>query len=537
MKASDLLIASLENEGIDTIFALPGEENLDMMESIRTSNITVHLTRHEQSAVFMAAAHGRLTGQPGVCLTTLGPGATNTMTAVAYAHLGGMPLLLITGQKPIKDRVQGSFQVLDIVEMMTPITKQSSQIIEARHIPTAIRQSFRAALADKPGPVHLELPEDIAAEDTKTVCLPVTEPLPTVAQQSSINLVAERLKTAKRPLVLISSGAARADCGANLLQLIDSQELYFCTTQMGKGVVDEYHPRCLGTAAVSSGDYVHAAIAEADLVLNIGHDLTEKPPYVMTPESCDVVHIDTTPARIDQVYYAQYELIGCIDTNLQMLNKTLEQVIDRRDYFETAKQQVNRHVLSREFAASNPLSPQFLVSVLNGSLPGNTILSLDNGLYKIWFARHFQARFRHQLLLDNALATMGAGLPVAIGAKLAKPDHHMVAVCGDGGFLMNCQELETATRLKLDLVVLVLTDDAYGMIKWKQRNDGLTEYGMDFNSVDLVQFAESFGAQGHKVVVASEVGNQINQCLNAGGVHIIDVPIDYTLVDDDRIGS
>ncbi len=534
MKASDLMVRALEAEGVRYIFGVPGEENIDFLESLRTSSIKLIVTRHEQGAGFMAATWGRLTGTPGVCLSTLGPGATNLTTPTAYAFLGGMPMIVITGQKPIKKSKQGRFQILDVVRMMEPITKLSRQIVDGNNIAHLMREAFRVAQEEKPGPVHLELPEDVAKENVDRVPFPVTHPDPPAASERSLNEAAKWIMAAERPLVCIASGANRDKTLGVLKDFIDQTGLYFVTTQMGKGAVDERHPRFLGTTALSSGDYTHDALDAADVVLMIGHDLSEKPPFFMQPGGRKVIHVNEDQAGMDDVYFPQLEVLGCTATNTRALGKLITPS-DNWDSktFARVRDSWLKNVLEDEIEEGFPLAPLQVVREVRAALPSNGIVSLDNGMYKIWFARHYPAHAPNTLLLDNALASMGAGLPAAIGAKLVYPDCQVVAVCGDGGFMMNSQELETAVRLSMNLAVVIVRDDAYGMIRWKQESEGLDDYGLTFKNPDFVQYAESYGAKGHRVTAAGGLEAALRKARQEGGVHVIDTPVDYT--DNQRI--
>jgi len=529
MKASDLLVKALENEGVEYIFGIPGEENLDFLESMRGSKIKLILTRHEQGAGFMAAAYGRLTGKTGVCLSTLGPGATNFMTPASYALLGGMPVLFITGQKPIKKSKQGRFQIIDIVSMMQPVTKFTKQIVDGNNIPHLVRDCFRIAQNEKPGPVHLELPEDVAREMVDRIPFDVTTVKPPGASQAALKTAVEMLKSAKRPLLAIAAGANRHDTHPALREFVEKTGLYFFNTQMGKGAVDERHPQFLGTAALSDNDYLHVAIDKADLIMLVGHDVSEKPPFLMHPEGRKVIHVAYFPAEMDDVYFPQHEVIGCTAANSRSLASMLERS-PQWDFsdFEKIKAKIDEHVYDKVGVDSFPNIPQRIVSDVREALPSDGILSLDNGMYKIWFARNYQAHGPNTILLDNALATMGGGLPVAMGAKIVHPDRKVVAICGDGGFMMNSQELETAVRIGLDLVVIVLRDDAYGMIKWKQAGMDLPSFGLDFKNPDFIRYAESYGAKGVRISETGQLAGVLRDCFSQGGVNLVEVPIDYS---------
>lgn len=530
MKTSDLLVQCLENEGVEYIFGIPGEENLDFLESLRNSKIKLILTRHEQAAGFMAATVGRLTGKVGVCLSTLGPGATNFVTSAAYALLGGMPVLFITGQKPIRASKQGRFQIVDIVSIMEPVTQLSRQIVDGNNLPHLVRECFRTAMGEKPGPVHLELPEDIAAEAVDREPFTVTQVAPPGASQRAIHKAVSMIQDAERPLLLVASSCNRNLSGPALLDFVDRTGIHFFSTQMGKGAIDERHPNCLGTAALSDTDYLHCAIDRADLIINVGHDVSEKPPFLMHRDGHKVIHISHFPAEMDDVYFPQHEVIGCTATNMRMLADAITPS-DNWDfaYFQRVRDQIATNVFAdKADEDSFPNVPQRIVADLRKAVPSDGILSLDNGMYKIWFARNYQAHQTNTVLLDNALATMGAGLPAAIGAKLVHPDRKVVAICGDGGFMMNSQELETAVRLDLDLVVIVLRDNGYGMIKWKQTGTGFPVFGLDFGNPDFVKYAESYGAYGTRIERTGQLVEEINKAYEQGGVHLIEVPIDYS---------
>jgi acetolactate synthase-1/2/3 large subunit len=529
-KGSDLLVAALENEGVERIFGIPGEENLDVVESLRASKIELVLTRHEQAAGFMAATHGRLTGQPGVCLSTLGPGALNFTTAAAYAHLGAMPMLILTGQKPIKSARQAQFQIVDIVGAMRPLTKMTRQIVSAAAIPTMVRDAFRIAMEERPGPVHLELPEDIAAEEADAPLVPphpIERPYPNPA---ALERVAAMILKAKSPLIMIGAAGSRPHLVEPLSDFVRRLRIPFFNTQMGKGAVTGGSNLYLGTAALSERDYIHDAVDRADLILAIGHDTVEKPPFLMGRAlgGRKVIHIGYGSAKVEEVYHPDAELIGDIGASVSALADKLGGRLAEPTAMLELRQQILAKINDRCEDARFPVIPQRLVHDIRSVVPEDGIVCLDNGMYKIWFARNYRTRVANTLLLDNALATMGAGLPSAITAKLLHPNRKVLAVCGDGGFMMNSQELETAVRLKLDLVVLIIVDSAYGMIRWKQAVDHFPDYGMSFGNPDFVRYAESYGAKGHAVGATEEIIPTLRNAFDAGGVHLVAVPIDYS---------
>ncbi|MBL1292553.1 MAG: acetolactate synthase large subunit [Thiotrichales bacterium] len=529
IKASDLFVRSLEAEGVEHIFAVPGEENLDMLESLRTSKITLVLTRHEQGAAFMAATYGRLTGKAGVCMATLGPGATNLATPAAYAQLGGFPLIMITGQKPIKKSKQGQFQIIDVVALFHPICKMTKQIVHGNTIPALVREAFRTAEEERPGAVLLELPEDIAAEDTDAHVLTPHPRYYAVADDAILEEAATLIRSAKLPLLLIGAGANRQHTRSALNDFIHSVKLPFFNTQMGKGVVDERSEFFLGTAALSDNDYLHCAIERADLIINVGHDVVEKPPFFMKENGKQVIHINYKSAQVDQVYFPQVEVVGDIAGSIKRLNNKLAHVLDfDRSYFSRIHDEIESHINEGINDPRFPIIPQRLVSDTRKVMGKNDVIALDNGIYKIWFARNYKAYHPNTILLDNALATMGAGLPSAMMVAMMYPKRRVMAICGDGGFMMNSQEIETAVRLKLNLVVTILNDSSYGMIRWKQASAGFGDWGLEFDNPDFVKYAESYGATGHRIDSAESLIPTFNQAFDAGGVHLIDLPIDYS---------
>lgn len=529
MKASDLFVKALENEGVKHIFAVPGEENLDIVESLRHSSIELVLMRHEQAAGFMAATYGRLTGHAGVCMATLGPGASNLVTAGAYAQLGGMPMLMITGQKPITLSKQGAFQIVDVVQMMKPITKMAKQIVDGHTIPPLIRQAFREAEREKPGAVHLELPEDIAKEDSLCPIYPVNEKFRATANENALEKAVKMIHASKTPLVLVGAGANRKGTTDTLKAFIDKLGLPFFTTQMGKGVLDERGELAIGTAALSDGDYVHCAIRHADLIINVGHDVVEKPPFVMQHGGTKVIHINFYHSRTDEVYFPQLDIIGDIDVTLQRLTNKLEkQAHWEFDYYKRVKEAVDIHTAEGSDDDRFPMFPPRIVHDVRAAMPDDGIIALDNGIYKIWFARNYKAYHPNTILLDNALASMGAGVPSAMAAKMVYPQRVVMAICGDGGFMMNSHQLEPAVRLGIDMIILILRDDAYGMIKWKQQNMHFENFGLDFQNPDFVKYAESYGAHGHRVNQAQELLPLLQSCIKKSGVHLIDLRVDYS---------
>ncbi|CAG9213037.1 acetolactate synthase large subunit [Burkholderia vietnamiensis] len=534
MKASDLFVKALEAEGVEYVFGIPGEENLDLLESLRRSKIKLVLTRHEQAAGFMAATYGRLTGRTGVCLATLGPGATNFVTAAAYAQLGGMPMLMITGQKPIKSSKQGHFQIVDVVGMMQPLTKFTRQIVSIGNIPSAVREAFRRAEEERPGAAHLELPEDIAHEEGDGKRIPRSFSRRPIAEQKAVAHAVDAIQAARHPLLMIGAGGNRKTTCKMLLEFVDETGIPFFTTQMGKGVIDETHLLWLGNATLSDGDFVHRAIEHADCIINVGHDVIEKPPFFMRADDKTVIHVNFLGAQVDPVYFPQIEVVGDIANAVwQMKEAVAPQPHWDFERFTMIKAHFEAHLQKGQHDPRFPMYPVRIVNDLYNALPVDGIVCLDNGMYKIWFARYWRAHEPNSLLLDNALASMGAGLPSAIATRIVHPQRKVIAVCGDGGFMMNSQELETAVRLKLDLVVMILRDDAFGMIRWKQENMNFPDFAMTLKNPDFVAYAQSYGAHGHRVEAADDLEPLLRECFATPGVHVIDVPIDYS--DNERV--
>ena len=534
MKAAELFVKALENEGVKYIFGVPGEENLDFLEALRTSSIRMIVTRHEQPAGFMAATMGRLTGKTGVCLSTLGPGATNFVTAAAYAQLGGMPMMMITGQKPILKSKQGKFQIVDVIGMMRPLTKFTKQVLAGHSIPCHVREAFRLAEQERPGAVHLELPEDIAHETVDAPLFDVTHPRRPLADTKSLLHAALMIQEAKRPLLLIGAGANRKSTSRALKEFVDKTGIYFFNTQMGKGVIDERHPQFLGTAALSSGDYVHCAIARADLIINVGHDVIEKPPFFMERGEAKVIHVNFFPADLDDVYFPTAEVVGDIAHSIFELSRRINQQEEWDfSYYARVKKEIDVFLKENSDDPRFPMIPQRIVADVRKVMHSDSIVALDNGMYKIWFSRNYGAHKSNTLLMDNALATMGAGLASAMAAALLYPEKQILAVCGDGGFMMNSQELETAHRLNLNLTIIVLNDNGFGMIKWKQAAMALPDFSLDYNNPDFVKYAESYGIRGHRVEKTEHFMALLTQCLQTPGIDLIDVPIDYS--ENDRV--
>ncbi|HAM53555.1 MAG TPA: acetolactate synthase large subunit, partial [Nitrospiraceae bacterium] len=483
MKASDLFVRQLEEEGVEYIFGLPGEENLDFLESIRTSSIKLIVTRHEQAAAFMAATYGRLMGKAGVCFSTLGPGATNLVTGIAHAQLIGAPLIAISGQKAIRENWQARFQLIDVVSLMRPITKSSTSILDPSTIPTILRNAFRLAQAERPGAVHVELPEDIAASATDALVQNRRYERRPAPDYKAIEAAAELINRAQYPLIIVSSGANRKLISGQLLEFVEKTGIYVVHTQMGKGVLSDTSEYSLFATGMHGRDYVNCAIDRADVIIPVGYNIVEYPPYIWNKHlDKKIVHIDFSASEVDKYYNPDIEVIGDVSCALRKLGEKISR--KNGELFRTFREYLDTK-LSQDFEKKYPLTPQEIVWHVRNVLSEDDILTLDNGIYKLWFSRLYKTYKPNTFLLDNALATMGAGLPAGIVAKMLNPERNVIAVVGDGGFLMNSQELETAVRHNVAVVVLVLNDNGFGFIRWKQQNMGFRRFGMDYSNPDF----------------------------------------------------
>ncbi|MGO9015003.1 MAG: acetolactate synthase large subunit [Dissulfurispiraceae bacterium] len=528
MKASDLFVKQLEEEGVEYIFGLPGEENLDFLESLRTSSIKVIITRHEQPAAFMAATYGRLTGKAGVCFSTLGPGALNLVTGVAHAQLIGAPLVSISGQKALRANWQARFQLVDVVEVMRPITKDSVSIVDPDTIPTVLRNAFSLAQTERPGAVHLELPVDVAVSQTNAQVQKrgfTRRPAP---DTKCITQAAELINKAQFPLIILSSGANRNQVCRQLTHFINRTGIYAIHTQMGKGVLSDDSEYSLFATGIHRRDYVNCGIDRADVIITIGYNIVEYPPYVWNKNlDKKIINIDFAEAPVDKYYNPEIDIIGDISCALRQLGEIITPK-ENTGTFKVVREFLNRK-LAPDFNKQYPLTPQEVVFRVREVLSHQDILTLDNGIYKLWFSRLYRTYRPNTFLLDNALATMGAGLSAGIMAKMLKPSLNVLAVVGDGGFMMNAQELETALRYSVPLVVLILNDNAFGFIKWEQQAKGFPGFALDYSNPDFVKYAESYGAVGVKVKEGDDLSELLRKAFALKKLVIIECPVDYSV--------
>ncbi|MBD3235282.1 MAG: acetolactate synthase large subunit [Candidatus Eisenbacteria bacterium] len=532
MRAADLFVRCLEQEGVAYVFALPGEENLDLLEALRDSSIHVLVTRHEQGAAFMAATYARLTGKVGVCLSTLGPGATNLVTGVAHAQLGGIPLLAITGQKPIRQNWHADFQVIDVVDMFQSLTKRTTQIRGPLSIPKEIRHAFKLATDERQGACHIELPEDVAQEEVPAGMrpLPVGRMRRPAPDADAIVQAAEQIRQARHPILIVSSRAQRRRVHAALREFCDATNIYLIHTQLGKGALGDDHRNSLYAFGIHKHDYVNCVVDAADLIITVGYSTHEHPPRLWNDSlEKEIVHIDFVRARTETHYNPRVEVLGDIANSLDALRAALDDYEYDAAPLERTRAELHEKLFVEGATDSAfPPRPRRIVAECRRVLDHEDILCLDNGIYKLWFARHYPTYAIGTFVLDNTLATMGAGLPAAMAAKLVNPERRVLGVVGDGGFLMNSQEMETAVRLRIPVVILLLNDDGFGFIRWKQASMGYRDFGLQLGNPDFVAYARSYGAEGHRISATDELGPVLQKAFDAQKPVLIECPIDYS---------
>lgn len=533
MKASDLFVKALEAEGVRRIFGVPGEENAHFMMSLEPSAIEFVLCRHEQSAAFMADVHGRLTGEAGVCLGTLGPGAANLVTGVADANMDRAPLVALTGQADSRRQHKESHQNMDVVGMFEPITKWAWSLHNPNNIPEVVRKSFKLATTEKPGACHIELPEDIAqmeAETSPIVPQRLRRPVPA---DKIVDRAMEMIRTAKQPVVLAGNGAIRKRASKQLRRFAELSGIGVIQTFMAKGCLSRDDPHSLFTVGLQAKDYVSLAIDDADVVICIGYDMVEYHPVLWNPHADkQIVHIDFLPAEVDLCYAVDVEVVGDLAHTLWMLNERLE-ALGSKPLFELPQQGVIRERMLEDFAAhanddtEGTIRPQkVLWDVRKVMGPGDILLS-DVGAHKMWIARYYQCDEPNTCLISNGFCSMGFALPGAIAAKLVHPERRVLAICGDGGFLMNVQEMETARRIGANIVVMVWEDGGYGLIEWKQDTEFGRHTPLSFNNPDFMKLAEAFDWEGIHCTRAGDLEDSLQRAFEADRPALVVVPIDY----------
>ena len=521
MNAAELLVRCLENEGVENVFGIPGEENIHVMDALARSRIRFVATRHEQGAAFMADVYGRLTGRAGVCLATLGPGATNLLTGVADANMDRAPLVAIAGQAATTRMHKESHQVLDLAALFRHVTKYSAQVLEPEIVPEVVRKAFKVAQAEKPGASFIELPENIARMPAGDLApLKVQAPVIPRAPQEKVEQVARLIDEASAPLVLVGNGVIRQRASEAVVAFIERLKLPAVTTFMAKGAVPASHPLCVGTIGLQARDPAAFGLEQADLVLCVGYDMVEYDPARWNPKADKrIVHIDSAPAEVDAHYVLEAGIVGDIAD-------AVERIANRA---AAKTRRAHEVYVSREGAdaADHPLKPQRVIADLRRAMAAEDVLVSDVGAHKLWLARLFEAERPNTCIISNGFAAMGIAVPGAIAAKLALPERRVVAVSGDGGFLMNSQELETAVRLGTAITVLVLRDGKYGVIQHHMETRLGRHFGVDFGNPDFVAYARSFGMRAQRIDRAEELLPALRSSLEANAPSLIDCPFDY----------
>jgi acetolactate synthase-1/2/3 large subunit len=528
-RASDLFVECLEAEGVKYVFGIPGEETLDLNESLADSSVTFVPVRHEQGGAYMADMYGRLTGRAGVCLGTLGPGATNLVTAVADALLDRAPLVALTGQSDLERMHKESHQYIDVLSMMHPITKWNARVTSPEIIPEVVRKAFKVAESEKPGSTHIELPEDVMAMDVEAAPLLRRRPVEPEPGARELLKAADVIRNALNPVALAGNGVVRAGAAPALREFARATGIPVAETFMGKGLLDYQDPRALGTVGLQSRDYAMAGFEEADVVIAIGYDLVEHAPKHWNPgKDKKIVVIDSVAAEIDEYYQAEVELIGDI---YHVLSRLAEEC---RDVPHSGGSDRLREVVNGRFEAAReddhfPMQPPRVLWELRQALGRRDILISDVGLHKLWIGRMFPAHEPNTVLIANGLAGMGFATPCAVAAKLVRPECKVVTVTGDGGFLMNSQELETARRLRTPFVTVIWEDGQYGSIVWKQDKKFGRHFGTDFSNPDFVMLAESFGLPAWRCESVDDFSQYLRRALDQDLPSVITLPIDYSL--------
>ncbi len=509
------------------VFQLPGEETLAITDSIAQSSMKLITVRHEQAAAFMAGVYGRLTGRAGVCLATLGPGATNLATGIADAHVDRAPLVALTGQAALQYVHKEFHQYVDVVSILRPITKWNTRIQKSETIPEAVRKSFSIAEAEKPGACHLEIPEDIAEEQVEGAPIPPTRPEQPRPLISMIKEAAQLIDRSQYPLILAGNGIIRGRASESFRTFVDKSKIAVAHTFMGKGSISDENELSLFTVGLQKRDHVTSAFEQADLVIAVGYDFVEYAPGVWNPSgSKTVVHIDTTAPEIDSNYQPNVQVVGQIGETLQ----TLAQFVKPRTshYTKRLRDAIVSEIRERSAEEAYPMKPQRILHEIRAVMKKDDILVSDVGEHKLWVARIFPAYEPNTVIISNGYSSMGIGVPGAIAAKLVYPQRNVLTVCGDGGFLMTCHELETAVRLGLSFVAVIFRDGAYGSIKRKQLSKFGREAGVSFQNPDFVELAKAFGVRGYRPMQASELRPILEEALESSGPSVIDVPVNYS---------
>lgn len=526
MNGAEQLVQCLENEGTRYVFGLPGEETIEINEAISSSKIQFVTVRHEQAAAFMASVYGRLTGRPGVCLATLGPGATNLVTGIANANVDHAPIVALTGQVDQRKFHKEFHQFVDIVHMFEPITKWTARITRASTIPEAVRKSFKLAESEKPGACHLEFPQDVVNEDATGQPLPRSELYYPEPSPDALRKAAQLIDQARYPIVLAGNGVLRGKANGALEKFSTKLGIPVAETFMAKGAIPMDSELSLLTIGLQARDYVACGFDRADLVIAVGYDFIEYAPVNWNPnKDKHIIHIDFSASETDESYIPNVEVIGNIRSSLTSLTELAKP--KTRPSISALRDLIVSETNAKSHDPSFPIKPQRLVYALRQVMGEDDIMVCDVGAHKLWVARMFPTNTPNTVIISNGLSSMGFALPGALAAKLVHPSRNIFAVCGDGGFLMSCQELETAKRLGLSIVVVIFRDNSYGAIKWKQMERYGKVAGVDFGNPDFVSFAKAFGANGFRVDSPQDLIPMLENAKRADEPSIIDVPVDY----------
>lgn len=532
MTAAELLVRCLENEGVKYIFGIPGEENLDVMQALRNSSIQFITTRHEQGAAFMADVYGRLTGKAGVCLSTLGPGATNLVTGVADANSDGAPLVAITGQVDTNRMHITSHQFLDLVQMFTPITKRSKQIVRPDSINEIVRIAFKYAESEKPGAAHIDLPNDIAKlpvpEDPNVMPMRHTAVHQELTGVADVEKAAGLIFQAEHPVILAGHSAVRAHAAEALTKFAEQLKIPVINTMMAKGIIPMDNRYSMGTMGIPQLDFQNVMLDNSDLVIAVGYDIVEFSPSKWNrTQNHKIIHLDVRPAHIHSLYQPQVQVVGDISDSLEKIAVRCHRENEPELFFRLKK------LMLEDYSAAEsddgfPIKPQRVLHDIRQVLGQEDILISDVGAHKMWIGRQYNCYHPNTCIISNGFASMGISVPGAIAAKLIYPEKKVLAVSGDGGFMMNCQEMETALRIGVPIVVMIFNDSGYGLIRWKQEDHFGSSCFTDFTNPDFVKFAESMGAKGYRIQSAEEIIPVLEDAFSQNVPCIIDCPIDYS---------
>jgi acetolactate synthase-1/2/3 large subunit len=528
MRVAELLIKCLEHEGVEYIFGVPGEENLDIMDALLDSRIEFIVTRHETSAAFMAGTYGRLTGKPGVCLATLGPGATNLLTGVANANMDLSPLIAITGQAGLDRQHKISHQYYDLVSIYDPVTKWNAQIKKGDIVPEVVRKAFQVATQEKPGATHIDLPEDIAEMEIEGSPLEIVKPSLSEADETVVQEASKLIEEAKQPLILAGNGITRNNASKSLRALVEKTNIPVVHSFMGKGALSWENKLSLLTAGLGGKDYITCGFQQSDLIIAIGFDMAEYPPENWNPNGATpILHIDTEEAETDSHYPVILNVIGNIHENLKKVSESLSRIERDNTWVAHVRNEALAELEQFKEDESFPIKPQKIISDLRSVLNKEDIVLSDVGAHKMWIARMFHTYQPNTCLISNGLASMGIAVPGAIAAKIVYPKRNIVAVCGDGSFQMTSAELETAKRLNLPIIVLLWRDEGYGLIEWHQQKKFKRSAYIKFGNPDFIQLATSYGFEALQIQKGAELRPTLEKAIALNKPVLIDCPVDY----------